>query len=43
VQPERSWRVSRYGFLACLTLRLALFLVWHVLWGFLNQAPLVPA
>jgi hypothetical protein len=40
VNLSQAWLFRRYGFLACLTLRLGLYLVWHVLWGYLTQASL---
>jgi hypothetical protein len=29
----QAYFFRRYGFLACLTTRIAMYLVWHVLWG----------
>jgi hypothetical protein len=34
-QAVLFWRA---GFLACLTMRVAMYLVWHVLWGYIGQA-----
>jgi hypothetical protein len=33
----QAWLFRRYGFLACLTMRVSMYLIWHVLWGLVTQ------
>jgi hypothetical protein len=33
----QAWLFRKYGFLACLTMRVSMYLVWHVIWGLVTQ------
>jgi hypothetical protein len=34
----QAYFFRRFGFLACLSMRVGMYLVWHVLWGYLTQS-----
>jgi hypothetical protein len=34
----QAYLFRRFGFLACLTMRISMYLLWHVCWGYLTQS-----
>jgi hypothetical protein len=34
----QAWLFRRYGFLASLTTRVSMYLIWHVMWGLMTQS-----
>lgn len=40
VNLTQAWLFRRFGFLACLTMRVAFYLVWHVAYGYATQGPM---